>query len=176
MVALNQPFGDTPLITEAGLAAATQMTLPNGDFGVPGGQSSGRSTRLGPIDGGSITGGGSANLVVVPNIIGLTLAQASPIIAGVGLALGVVTIQNTQTGSLVPSIIRSAYAQHCQSDTILTQTPAAGTLVSPGTQITVVLCGQDAQVAAVSEPPSLILFAAGLGLLILFTWSRRRLG
>ena len=50
--------------------------------------------------------------------------------------------------------------------------PAAGTPVPPGTPINLVLC---AQLAAIPEPSSLALFAVGLGLLILFTWSRRRL-
>jgi hypothetical protein len=170
MLALNQPIGETPIITAAGLPGAPDFAAPSGEpGGLPAGPAPGGPTA-GPIFSGS---GGGPSLVAVPDVFGLTVPQANGKITGVGLVLGSVTTQDQQTGSLVPSIISSAHAQACEPDTVITQTPPAGTLVPPGTPVNIVLC---AQPAAIPEPSSLILFALGLGLLILFTWSRRRLG
>ncbi len=174
MMALNQPLGETPIITAAGLAAAPELALPSGESGAPGGGLPAGPGPAGPTAGTTFSGsGGGQNLVAVPSVIGLTLAQASGIVTGVGLVVGTVTTQDQQSGSLAPRIIRSAHAQACEPGTVITQAPPAGTLVPLGTPVNVVLC---AQLAAIPEPSSLVLFAVGLGLLILFTWARRRLG
>ncbi len=56
---------------------------------------------------------------------------------------------------------------------MIVQTPVAGTPVQAQSPVNLVLC---AQAHDIPEPASWILFAMGLGMLILFTWSRRRLG
>lgn len=173
MMALNQPLGEAPIITAAGLAAAADLALPNGDTGATGGDPAAGPAPEGPTAETTFSGsGGGENLVAVPSLIGLTLEQASAIITGLGLVVGNVTTQDQQAGLLMPSLIRAAHAQACEPGTVITQTPAAGTPVPPGTPINLVLC---AELAAIPEPSSLALFAVGLGLLILFTWSRRRL-
>lgn len=171
IVALNQPLGETPIITAADVAAAPVLELPSGEPGEPGGEPP--AAPAGPTDGPVFGGGGGEILVAVPNVIGLTAPQANGVITGVGLVLGSVTIQDQEAGLRIPSIIRPAHTQACEPDTVITQTPPAGTLVPLGTPVNLVLC---AQPAAIPEPSSLGLFAVGLGLLILFTWSRRRLG
>lgn len=171
MMALNQPLGEAPIITAAGLAGALNLATPNGQPGAPGGGLPAGSAPAGPTAGTTFSGsGGGENLVAVPSVSGLTLAQASGIITGVGLVVGNVTTQNQQTGSLMPSIIGSAHAQACEPGTVITQTPAAGALVPLGTPVNLVLC---AELAAIPEPSSLALFAMGLGLLMLFAWYRR---
>ena len=173
MVALNQPLGEAPIITAAGIAAAPELALPSDETGEPAGEPPAGPAPAGPTAEATFTGsGGGENSVTVPSVIGLTLAQASGIITGVGLVVGNVTTQGQQAGFLTPSLFRPAHAQACEPGTVIVQTPAAGTPVPPGTPINLVLC---AQLAAIPEPSSLALFAVGLGLLILFTWSRRRL-
>ena len=189
MVTLSQPVGEAAIITEAGLVTAPELALPSAEPEQP---TSEPEPEPEPVPEAPIvedpfidTGGDEPPppsrshpppeeiQVAVPDVFGLTLAQASNLITGVGLVVGNVTIQDQQTGSLMPSFIRSAHAQAaCEHGTVLTQFPAAGTLVSPGTAVNMVICSDP---AAIPEPSSLVLFAVGLGLLILFTWSRRRL-
>jgi len=107
--------------------------------------------------------------VTVPDLFGRTVLQATNILAEVNLFVGNVTTQ--QAGLLIPSIIRSAYAQACAPGTVISQFPLAGASVFPDTAVDLVLC---AQPPAIPEPSSLVLFTVGLGLLMLLTWSRRR--
>jgi hypothetical protein len=175
MVALNQPLGETPIITAADVAAAPGLALPNGDSGEPSGEPPAGPAPAGPTADEPVGGsGGGPNLVTVPDVFGKTLAEATGIITGVGLVVGDVATQDQQAGLLLPSPIRPAHAQGqaCEPGTVITQAPPAGTLVPPETPVNLVLC---AQAAEIPEPSSLVLFAVGLGLLILFTWSRRRL-
>ena len=110
--------------------------------------------------------------MIVPDVFGLTLAQASIVIIGEGLVVGNVTFEDQQASLLIPRLIRSAHAQHCPPGTVASQLPRAFTEASLGTAVHLELCVGP---APIPEPSSLALFAVGLGLLMLFTWSRRRL-
>ena len=173
IVALNQPASETPIITEAGVVAAPELELPTGEPEAPGQEPP--AAPEGPTDEAEF-GGGGVDLVAVPDVIGLTLSQASGIINGVGLVVGAVTIQNQQAGLRFPSLIRSAHAQDpdCTPGNVTDQDPNVDDDPVPeGTSVNLEVCPQ---FAAIPEPSSLGLFAVGLGLLILFAWSRRRPG
>jgi hypothetical protein len=88
MVALNQPPGEAPIITAADLARAPELAIPNGDAegDLPSGPAPAGPTAAIIIGGGG--GGGGGALIPVPNVIGLTLEQASVAITSVGLFVG----------------------------------------------------------------------------------------
>jgi hypothetical protein len=173
LVTLNQPPGEEPIITAADVVGAPELPVPpeGPAGGLPGGPGPGGPTGEAPPGGG---GGGS--LVPVPNVIGLTLAEAEAAINAAGLRLGAVT-RETVVASLGNPFIRSARAQVFFPDLcriverVCQQFPPPGILVALGSSVGVVL-GVGA--AAIPEPSSLVLFAMGLGLLILITWRRRR--
>jgi hypothetical protein len=168
LITLNQPPGEAPIITAADIAAAPEIvTLEQPGADLPGGPAPG-----GPTDGTTVGGsGGGANLVDVPNVIGMTLGQATSAITGASLVVGNVTIAGQQAGSLMDTIVRPAHAQ--EVSVVVTQDPdPCQVCVVPFTPVAMVLSAQ----AAIPEPSTLALFATGLGLLILFAWRRRRRG
>ena len=167
LVALNQPPGEAPIITAADIAGAPELAPPDQPgAALPGGPAPG-----GPTDGTTIGGGGGGDLVDVPNVIGMTLEQATTTIIGASLVVGNVTIQGQQTGSLMDTIVRPAHAEEepkcCVQDPVACEVCRA-----EGTSVDMVFCPE----AAIPEPSTLALFATGLGLLILFAWRRRRRG
>ncbi len=167
LVALNQPPGEAPIITAADIAGAPELAPPD----QPGATLPGGPAPGGPTDGTTPGGSGGGDLVDVPNVIGMTLDQATATITGAGLVVGNVTIQGQQTGSLMDTIVRPAHAQEepkcCVQDPVACQV-----CVEPGTSVDMVFCPE----AAIPEPSTLALFATGLGLLILIAWRRRRRG
>jgi hypothetical protein len=167
LVALNQPPGEAPIITAADIAGAPELAPPDQPgAALPGGPAPG-----GPTDGTTVGGSGGGALVDVPNVIGMTLAQATAAITGARLVVGNVTIQGQQTGSLMDTIVRPAHA--VEESVVVSQSPTAcTTCVSLGTLVDIDLSA----LAAIPEPSTLALFATGLGLLILFAWRRRRRG
>jgi hypothetical protein len=171
VVALNQPAGETPIVTPGGVAAAPELALPSGEPGESDGEPPAGPAPAGPTDEGDL--GDSGGNLVVPNLIGLTLEGADAVLTGMGLVVGTVTIQDQQAGLRFPSLIPLAHAQGCQPGTVIAQTPPPGTPARLGLAVNLVLCPQS---DAIPEPSSLGLFVVGLVLLILFTWSRRRLG
>ncbi len=170
MVTLNQPVGETPIITEAGVVTAPDLALPSDEPGEPTSEPPAGPAPEGPTADEPV-GGGGANQVTVPDVLGKTLAQASGIITGAGLVVGNVTTEVQHAGLRIPSLIRSAHAQHCIPDTVADQDPDKDVSVLTGSLVHLELCPQ---AVAIPEPSSLALFAVGLGLLILFTWPRRR--
>lgn len=171
LMALNAPPGETPIITAADLGRAPELAPQNGE-GAPGGLPAGAGPA-GPTAGAPFSGsGGGVDLIPVPNVVGMTLQQASAAITAVGLTVGNVTTEGEAAGLSIPSIISPARAQAPQS--VVSQTPPAGTLVPALTPVSLVL---SAAAADIPEPSSLALFVMGLGLLVLVTrWQRRRHG
>jgi len=153
------------------VAAAPELALPSGEPGESDGEPPAGPAPAGPTDEGDL-GDGGGNLVV-PNLIGLTLEQADAVLTGVGMVVGTVTIQDQQAGLRFPSLISLAHAEHCTPGEVVDQTPDPFTEGSLGLAVDLVLCHDSDDIP---EPSSLGLFVVGLGLLILFTWSRRRLG
>ncbi len=173
LVTLNQPPSEEPIITAADIEAAPELPVPPEapEGGLPEGPGPGGPTGEVPI---VSSGGGS--LVPVPNVIGMTLADAEAAIIAADLMLGDVTEETADVvGSLGNPFIRSARAQVCVAERVCSQFPLStdvtGILVAQGTSVSV---GIGVALAAIPEPSSLALFAMGLGLLILITWRRRR--
>jgi hypothetical protein len=126
------------------------------------------SAALPSIGGG---GGGGEGSIVVPNVVGNTVAEARSIIEAAGLGVGKVTV--TQQRAMLEGIIGVAWAQ--QEDLIvIDQNPAAGTVVSAFDPPPVDL-EAEAPPAAIPEPASLLLFATGL-VFIALVMVRRRSG
>jgi len=167
MVALNQPPGEAPIITAADLAGAPELAPPSGEPGEPGGLPAGPGPAGPTAEPPSGSGGGA--LIPVPNVVGLTLEQASTAITTVGLTVGNVTTQG-QASYPFPTVIRSAHAAPAPP-VVLSQTPPAFTLCLPFCPVSLVLSAAEADIP---EPSALALFALGLGLLILLTWRHRR--
>jgi beta-lactam-binding protein with PASTA domain len=82
-------------------------------------------------------------------------------------------IEIEEAGLRFPSLFPLAHAQACDPGRVIAQSPVAGTPTTLGSAVDIVLCAESDDIP---EPSSLGLLVVGLGLLILFTWSRRRLG
>ncbi|MHA1569355.1 MAG: PASTA domain-containing protein [Alphaproteobacteria bacterium] len=171
IVALNQPAGETPIVTPGDVAAAPELALPSGEPGESDGEPPAGPAPAGPTDEGDL--GDSGGGLAVPNLIGLTREEAESVLAALGLVVGTITIEIEEAGLRFPSLIPLAHAQACEPGRVVDQTPVAGTPTTLGSAVDIVLC---AEFDDIPEPSSLGLFVVGLGLLILFTWSRRRLG
>ena len=178
LVALNQPPGVVPIITEAGIAQAPEVIVapeaPSADL--PTGPAPAGPTAEAPPSGS----GGGEDLVIVPNIVGFPVPASIRMVTDAGLTVGTVVV-TTQFSALDNLFISSAWAFEClpapeaceRSDAITdNQCLEAGISVLRGT----VMCftGLILIPPDIPEPPSLALFATGLGLLILMTWWRRR--
>ncbi len=168
LVALNQPPGVVPIITEAGIAQAPEVIVapeaPSADL--PTGPAPAGPTAEAPPSG---SGGGEAlAFIIVPNVIGLTIGVAKAEINLAGADVGSVTIVTNVTW-LEDVIIRPARADD-PNVAITIEQSFVGLCPLPCPPVDLV--GQ--WTAAIPEPPSLALFAIGLGLLIFITWWRRR--
>lgn len=156
-ISLNQPAGEAPIVTEAGVTSAPAVTAPEGPAAdLPSGEAPAGPTAEAPP-----TGGGSENIptVSVPSLIGLTVPAATALLNSPEFALldlGTITTPPNDTGL------------------ITVQNPGVGTSVSTLTLVDVVLGAEE---PGIPEPSTFMLFALGLSLLIIMTWwQRRRLG
>ncbi len=189
LVTLNQPPDEAPIITEAGIAQAPEViAAPEEAAAEP---PTAPPAPAGPTDEAPPSGSGGGDLPVlvpVPNVIGLTQAAAEAKIIAADLTVGTVFVTR-QFSALDDLFIRSAWAFTCEgpnpedcdnpNSRITDQGPdcvAGITEVPPPPTILVCNDVQGVLVlsTAIPEPPSLALFATGLGLLILMTWWRRR--
>jgi hypothetical protein len=102
-------------------------------------------------------GGGGEESIIVPNVVGVTVAQARSIIEGAGLSVGNLTV--TQRRAMIDGIVRVAWA--LEDLIVIAQNPDPGTLVSAVDPPPVNL-EAEAPPEAIPEPASLLLFATGL--------------
>jgi len=130
----------TTVITGAGLVLGTvtnqtSSTVPSGDV-----------ISQNPVSGTSAITGSAVNIVVstgsssqvtVPNVVGLTQANATTAITGAGLVLGTVT---TQTSATVPS------------GDVISQNPVSGTSVAASSAVDIVVSSGPALVASGGGP------------------------
>ena len=115
----------TSAITGIGLVLGTVTTAPSNS--VPVGNVIGEAPAAGTL----VSPGSAVNLVVsigppvsVPNVVGFTQAAATSAITGVGLALGTVTM---------------APSNSIPAGNVISEAPAAGALVSPGSVVNLVV-------------------------------------
>ena len=113
-------------------------------------------------------GGGGEGSVIVPNVVGVTVAQARSIIEGAGLSVGNVTV--TQRQAMLDGIIRVAWA--LEDLIVIAQDPDPGTLVSAVDPPPINL-EAEAPPEAIPEPASLLLFATGLAFVVIVLVRRR---
>ena len=172
VTALNQPPGEAPIVTEAGITTAPEVTVtpdaPEADL--PSGEEpAGPTAEAPPLEAPpDIGGGGEAPpQVKVPLLIGLTLSDGEEKLISVGLVLGTVTTQVAQNRSIIDSVIKSARADDPE---ICAQDPVVGTEVDEGSAVDVETCAD----TNIPEPSTFALFALGVSLLIIMTWWRRR--
>ena len=178
MLALNAPLGTEPIITAAGIRQTPELTQTP-DFGrraggLPGGFGAAPSFSSG------FSGSGGSGLIAVPNVVGLPLSSAQSVITGARLTVGRITAsQQSGIGQLGALLIGSAHAQVgpgalppgvSVSSIVVSQTPAAGTLVPLGTAVSMIA----AAVAAIPEPSTLSLSVVGFGLVLMYVWRTRR--
>ena len=107
LVAINDPAQATEVAPAAGATATRQSAapaFPSGATATGGGGGAGAfpSATL-PSVGGGGGGGGSDDFVLVPDVVGTTVVEATSILAGVGLRVGNVTI--TQQLAMLAGII-----------------------------------------------------------------------
>lgn len=113
-------------------------------------------------------GGGGEGSIIVPNAVGVTVAQARSIIEGAGLSVGNVTV--TQRQAMLDGIIRVAWA--LEDLIVIAQNPDPGSLVSAVDPPPVDL-EAEAPPEAIPEPASLLLFATGLAFVVIVLARRR---
>ena len=173
LVAINDPAQAQEAAPAAGQTSTTAPTapaFPSGATATGGGGSSAFPSATLPSVGGGGGGGGSGDFVLVPDVVGSTVSEASGILAGVGLQVGNVTI--TEQRAMLDGIIGVAWAQ--EDMIVVDQQPDAGELVSlddaPAVDLEV-----EAPPAAIPEPASLLLFATGLAFIVI-VMMRRRVG
>ena len=183
LVALNQPGDEVPIVAPSEVAQAPEAAPEDVGSDLPAAPPApaGPTDEAPPIDTG---GGGGAGPVLVPDVVGMPVPVGIQVLTDAGLTVGTVTVTR-QFSALDDLFIRSAWAftcvgpnpEDCDNPNAITtdQGPdcVAGTEVVPLT-----VCNNYMGVLVLSpdipEPPSLALFAAGLGLLILMSWWRRR--
>jgi tetratricopeptide (TPR) repeat protein len=164
MIALNSdtgaptPGAGPPSGPQQGEDIGGGPSIPGGGLGFP-------SPVLPPVG-----GSGGSDLIQVPNVVGLTEAEARGRITSAGLRVGNVTV----VSSLSPSdggLIATAYAQTTEDPPrVVSQTPAAGTLCVPGCAVDIFLSGGS---QGMPEPSSLPMIAVALGALAFLLWRRR---
>ncbi len=136
----------TTAITGAGLVAGTVTKQSSSTV------ASGSVISESPVAGTSVSAGSAVNLVVssgpapisVPNVVGDTQAAATTAITGAGLVAGTVTTQSSSTVA---------------SGSVISESPVAGTSVSTGSAVNLVVSSGPAQVSVPSVEP-----ASGSGL------------
>jgi PASTA domain len=114
-------------------------------------------------------GGGGEDSVLVPNVIGNTVADARSAIEGAGLSVGDVTV--TQRKAMLDGVIGVAWA--LEELIVIGQHPGPGTLVSADDPPPVDL-EAEAPPEAIPEPASLLLYATGLAFIVIVMVRRRR--
>jgi len=178
MLALNAPLGTEPVITAAGIRETPELTQAPDLGGQAGGLPNGFGAA--PNFSTGFSGSGGSQQVAVPNVVGLPLSSAQAAIASAQLAVGQITAtQQSGIGQLGSILIGSAYAQAGPgvlppgldlSSIVVSQTPAAGTLVDFGTAINLIAAAN----AAIPEPSTLSLSVVGFGLVLAIVWLTRR--
>ncbi|HEX2477980.1 MAG TPA: PASTA domain-containing protein [Geminicoccaceae bacterium] len=174
LVAINDPAQATEVAPAAGATATRQSAapaFPSGATATGGGGGAAPAAAFPsatlPSVGGT-GGGGGDDFVLVPDVVGTTVVEATSILAGVGLRVGNVT--TTQQLAMLAGIIGVAQAQ--ENMIVIDQNPEAGALVSlddpPAVDLEV-----EAPPAAIPEPGSLLLFATGLALIVIAMLRRR---
>ena len=146
--------------------------VPSQAYSAPGssGAYSGKTVAI------QVWGGGFAQVIrdlVQPaferdNDVLLTVAEASSVLAGVGLRVGSVT--TTEAQAMLGGVIAVAHAQ--ENMIVVDQNPRAGALVSLNDPPAVDLEVQ-APPEAIPEPASVLLFATGLALILILVMRRR---
>jgi hypothetical protein len=191
LVTLNQPLGETPIITEADIAQAPEVAAPEeAGADLP----AAPAAPAGPTDEAPPSGSGGGeepveepveDVVLVPDVVGMPVPVGIQVLTDARLTVGTVFVTR-QFSALDDLFIKSAWAFTCvgpnpedcdnPSSTIIDQGPdcVAGTEVPPFITVCNDVQGVLVLSTAIPEPPSLALFATGIGLLILMTWWRRR--
>ena len=166
IVAVSEAAEAGELAPEAGPTAPAATTALPFAIGTPiGGPGAFPSPALPSVGGG---GGGGEGSIMVPNVVGTTVAEARSMIEGAGLSVGNVTIR--QQRAMLDGIIGVAWALE---DLIVTdQDPDPGTLVSAVDPPAVNL-EAEAPPDAIPEPASLLLFATGLAFIVIVMVRRR---
>jgi PASTA domain/PEP-CTERM motif len=168
IVAVSEAAEAGELAPEAGPTAPTTTTAPA--FPVAGlslgGPGAFPSAALPSVGGG----GGGADSIMVPDVVGSTVSEARSAIEAAGLSVGNVTI--SQRRALLDGIIGVAWA--LEELIVINQNPAPATLVSAVDPPAVDL-EAEAPPDAIPEPASLLLFATGLAFIVI-VMARRRAG
>jgi hypothetical protein len=173
LVAINDPAQAAEVVPAAGATATTPssaLAFRSGATTSGGGGGAGPaafpSATLPSV--GGTGGGGGGDFVLVPDVVGTTVVEATNILAGIGLRVGNVT--TAQQLSVLGGFIGVAQAQ--ENMIVVDQNPEAGELVSlddpPAVDLEV-----EAPAAAIPEPGSLLLFATGLALIVIVMLRRR---
>ncbi len=135
-------------------------------------------TATGPLGQSLVPGGGSTDLTIVPNLIGMTESQARDALEGAMLNIGNVSFASLDSGTSVAGLllVRPAHAQQQEdcdfqvnNNEVCTQSEQAGAIVPVGLAVSVILQTG----GPVPEPGTVFLFLTGL-LLVVFLFNRNR--
>lgn len=151
-----------PSAGPVGATAPPAFALPGAGAGA-GGPGSFPSPVLPP----ATAGGGGDELVIVPDVIGRTVAEAKSIITAAQLSIGDITMQERR--AMLTPVIGVAWAQNEDDATVLDQSPNAGTEAIPGDPVD--MAAESSM--PIPEPASLVLFATGLAFILLVMTRRR---
>jgi PASTA domain/PEP-CTERM motif len=167
IVAVSEAAEAGELAPEAGPTPPTATTAPafpaaGLSIGGPGGFP---SPALPSVGGGGVAG---ADSIMVPDVVGSTVSEATSAIEGAGLSVGNVTI--SQQRAMLGGIIGVAWA--LEDLIVIDQNPDPATLVSAVDPPAVDL-EAEAPPDAIPEPASLLLFATGLALILIVMFRRR---
>ena len=132
------------------------------------------TTGAAPSFTGSFSGSGGDGLVLVPDLIGLPVGNATSLVTSIGFVVGNV-VKKSKSASLFEGLfIGTAHAQGAPSDCIvIDQFPSQGERVPVGTAIDLT-CQINIAAVAVSEPSSSALFLFGLVALASSLWFSRK--
>jgi hypothetical protein len=166
MVAVSEEAADPEDLAPTAGPAAAQAPVTLGLAGATaiGGPGSFPSQVLPAATAG---GGGGEGPVIVPSVIGRTVADARTAITAVGLSIGRVTISERR--AMLDGVIGVAWAQDTDAATVIDQSPAPGTEALAGDAVD--LTAEFAM--PIPEPASLLLFATGLALIVVVMARRR---
>lgn len=182
MLAVNE---QETLVTGAGPVTGPGDVVETPEIGglfQPPGEGGGRPlvtgpTVTGPLGHTLVPGGGSTDLTIVPNLIGMTESQARNALESAMLQIGNISFASIESGTSVAGLllIRPAHAQQQNCDfqvnnnEVCSQSERAGAIVPVGLAVSVILqTGSN-----VPEPATLFLFVTGL-LLVIFLFHRTR--